>query len=108
MKTRTCWGVPRVIFEESELGARTSLDVEGGALVDACDDAHAPVGFSCRSASCGTCLVEILEGLDLLEPMSPEERDVLEILYSPSHHRLACQAKIKRAPGIVRLRWVKD
>ena len=44
----------------------------------------------------------------LLEPMSPEERDVLEILYSPSHHRLACQAKIKRAPGIVRLRWVKD
>ena len=41
---------------------------EGGRLVDFCDELRAPIPFSCRSASCGTCRMEILEGTELLEP----------------------------------------
>jgi ferredoxin len=38
----------------------------------------------------------------------PEETDLLEILGDPSHFRLACQAKLRKATGIVRLRINDD
>lgn len=85
------------------------MDVEeGGPLVDICDEARAAVVFSCRSASCGTCRVEVLEGADLLEPPKRDELDVLEIFASPPTHRLACQTVGRPGPGRVHLRWVND
>src|SRR5690606_34619412 len=50
----------RFLSDEGDL----EVDVpEGGPLVDVCDEHDAPVPFSCRSASCGTCRLDVLEGL---------------------------------------------
>ncbi|MGD0530129.1 MAG: 2Fe-2S iron-sulfur cluster-binding protein [Polyangiaceae bacterium] len=96
-----------VVFESAEPGVPT-VEVEapaGTRLVDLCDEASAPVPFSCRSASCGTCRVDVLEGAELLEPPRDEELDVLDIFGDdPSRRRLACQAQIRSATGRIHVR----
>ena len=97
--------MPRIEFVGSALGAKKTVDVpEGGALVDVCDEYLAPVPFSCRSASCATCHIEVLEGAELLEPPEAEERVLLEILTGLPNARLACQAQVKPGPGLLRVR----
>jgi ferredoxin len=76
----------------------------GGALVDICDESYAPVPFSCRSATCGTCHLVVLEGSDLLEPPREEEEELLRVLRGPAGSRLACQAVVKSGPGTLRVR----
>jgi ferredoxin len=96
-----------VVFEPAERGVAT-VQVEapaGARLVDLCDEESAPVPFSCRSASCGTCRVDVLEGADLLEPPRDEELDVLDIFGDdPARRRLACQARIRVATGRIHVR----
>jgi ferredoxin len=99
--------VPKIEFLENPAGRAKSADVpEGGPLVDVCDEYLAPVPFSCRSATCATCQIEILEGADLLEPPGPEEAELLEVVGGPEGSRLACQAQIKPGSGTIRLRPV--
>lgn len=71
----------------------------GGRLLDACDEARAPVSFSCRSATCGTCVVRVLEGAAHLEPAGQEERELLCSLGLVATHRLACRASIRPGAG---------
>jgi ferredoxin len=98
--------VPTIELLESPLGPAVSVEGEG-PLIDVCDDARAPVGFSCRSADCGTCCVEVLAGGDLLEPAREDEFEVLRRLgATPERRRLACQVAVRAAPGLLRLRWV--
>src|SRR5580704_7570351 len=98
--------MPTVIFEraKNEPGEPLVVEVpEGGALVDTCDDHAAPVPFSCKSASCGTCRLEVLEGESELLPPADDELDILDLFASPPpRYRLACQAKMK--PGLATLR----
>lgn len=99
--------MPRVEFLESALGrAKTVEAPEGGSLVDLCDEHYAPIPFSCRSATCGTCHVIIVEGAELFEPPNDEEAELLRILRGPATSRLACQAVLKADSGVVRLRSV--
>ena len=77
---------------------------DGGVLLEICDDALAPIPFSCRSASCATCHVEVLEGSELLEPAEEAEQDLLDIIGGPPGSRLACQVIVKAGAGLVRLR----
>jgi 2Fe-2S ferredoxin len=101
--------MPTVHFEGNFFGDETVAEVpEGGALVDVCDRISAPVPFSCRSATCGTCRIEVVEGSELFDDPEPEEAELLEILGDPSNFRLACQAKLRRANGIVRIRINDD
>lgn len=79
---------------------------DGGDLLSICDDVLAPVAFSCRSASCGTCHIVILEGAELLEKPNEEEEDLLDLLDGPENSRLACQARVKPGPGFIRIRAV--
>jgi ferredoxin len=81
---------------------------EGGALVDVCDTHHAPVPFSCKSANCGTCRIDVLEGLTELLPAADDELDVLDIFAAPPTQRLACQAKMKPGLATLRIRAVHD
>ena len=97
--------MPTVDFEGNFFGDPCRADAdEGGALANLCDTVNAPIPFSCRSATCGTCRVEIIEGGDLFEPREEAESELLEILGDPPHYRLACQAKLKKGGGLVRLR----
>ncbi len=99
--------MPTIEFEGAGLGGDKIVEVpEGGDLLDICDHHFAPIAFSCRSASCATCHVEIVEGDALLEPAGEEEQDLLDLLRGPKTGRLACQARIVSGPGYVRIRPV--
>ena len=104
--------MPTVIFERPKGDPAAPLTVavpEGGALVDTCDDHAAPVPFSCKSASCGTCRIEILEGESELLPPADDELDVLDIFATPPpRHRLACQAKMRPGLAVLRVRAVDE
>lgn len=102
----TSSSVPRIQFEASNAGRSKIVDrPDGGDLLDICDDVLAPIPFSCRSASCATCEVEVLEGIELFEPPNDDEADLLGIL-GKKDHRIACQARIKGGAGLIRLRAV--
>jgi 2Fe-2S ferredoxin len=101
--------MPHVVFE-SHGTTRVETDAPDGArLVDLCDERQAPVPFSCRSASCGTCRIDVLEGAHLLEAPRDEELDVLDIFGDdPARRRLACQSRVKAGEGRLRVRPVED
>jgi ferredoxin len=99
--------MPEVIFAPRD-GHRLVIDApRGGSLADLCDVAHAPVAFSCRSATCGTCRVAVLEGESLLLPAEPDERELLATLplsaFAAASHRLACTTTLQAGPGRVML-----
>src|SRR6187455_1289513 len=94
--------VPKIEINGSVYGKSKTLDVDaGGDLLDLCDEYFARIPFSCRSARCGTCHVDVLEGAELLEPASPEEQDLLKVLRGPRSARLACQARVQAGPGLI-------
>jgi 2Fe-2S ferredoxin len=94
------------LITESRTGRIVEIAApEGAAVVDLCDDHAAPIPFSCRSASCGTCRVELIEGGAELLPPAQDELDVLDVFnMEPSRVRLACQAKLRI--GATRI-WIK-
>jgi ferredoxin len=95
---------------ESTDGRVRVVDVpEGGRLIDLCDANDSPVPFSCRSSSCGTCRIDVLEGHEHLDPPAAEEREVLALFGDdPSRRRLACQARLRAGPGRIRVRPTAD
>jgi ferredoxin len=99
--------MPTIEILASPAGA--AVEVEGeGRLIDLCDEARAPVEFSCRSANCGTCRVEVLAGAVLLDPPGWEELRVLASATPRPEEaqRLACQVVVRPGGGLVRLRWL--
>jgi ferredoxin len=63
---------------------------DGAPLVEYCEEAGVP--FACTEGVCGTCVIEVIEGMDNLSSFTQEERDFLG---DPRNERLACQCKIK-------------
>jgi 2Fe-2S ferredoxin len=99
--------VATIVFEGSSIGEPKTVDrPEGGALVDICDESYAPVPFSCRSASCATCHVRVIEGAHLLEPPEEVEVELLELIEATPDSRLACQTVVRAEPGLVRIKPV--
>ena len=98
--------MPTVTFESAD-GRKsvTATDPRGGPIADMIDDSEAPIPFSCRSASCATCHIEVVEGEDAFEAPEDEELDVLDAISSaPPRFRLACCARLKPGDALVRVR----
>ena len=77
----------RLIFEDSA----EEYPVEDGApIAEACEEAGVP--FACTEGVCGTCVIEVKEGMENLTPFTQEEEDFLGEL---ENERLACQCKLK-------------
>ena len=70
--------------EEYEIG-------DGSPIADACEKAGVP--FACTEGVCGTCVIEVKEGMDNLTEFTQEEEDFLGDL---DNERLACQCKLKQ------------
>lgn len=83
-------------------------EVEPGTdLVDVVDEhPDADVPFSCRSATCGTCRVEVVEGAAALAPPEEEELEVLALFGDPPEVRLCCQLRVESGTEKVVLRVV--
>ncbi len=57
------------------------------------------VAFGCNSGICGTCRIEVLEGMENLSEMTQAEKDMgLE-----GNERLACQCRILK--GTVKIKY---
>lgn len=85
----------KVIFEET--GDEFDLP-DGSPIMDACEQAGVP--FACTEGVCGTCVVEVIEGMENLSKFNQEEADFLGDL---DKERLACQCQLKS--GKVKLKF---
>jgi len=63
---------------------------DGETIVEACEEAGVP--FACTEGVCGTCVIEVKEGMENLSPFTQEEEDFLGPM---KHERLACQCRLK-------------
>lgn len=63
---------------------------DGGPIAEACEEAGVP--FACTEGVCGTCVIEVKEGMEHLSDFTQEEQDFLGEMES---ERLACQCKLK-------------
>ena len=73
-------------FEDSD----EIIEIEDGeAITEVCEEAGVP--FACTEGVCGTCVIEVNEGMENLSPFTQEEEDFLGEL---ENERLACQCKI--------------
>lgn len=94
----------RVRIEASARGAAREGQLDGARLVDFADEHRAPISFSCRGGTCGTCRVRVLDGAALLEPPRARERETLAYFGDGPDVRLACVARAARgASGALRL-----
>lgn len=77
----------KLIFEES--GEEVALE-DDSPIAEACEEAGVP--FACTEGVCGTCVIEVSEGMGNLTGFTQEEEDFLGEL---EEERLACQCKIQ-------------
>lgn len=68
-------------------------------IADTCEEAGVP--FACTEGVCGTCVIEVKEGMENLTTPTQEEEDFLGS--GTCDERLACQCKIKQ--GCVRIKF---
>jgi ferredoxin len=77
----------KLIFETT--GEEKELE-EDSPLHAYCEEAGVP--FACTEGVCGTCVIEVVEGMENLSCFTQEETDFLG---DQDRERLACQCKIK-------------
>ncbi len=76
----------KLIFEHS--GEEHEIP-DGESIISACEEAGVP--FACTEGICGTCVIEVEEGMENLSPFTQEEKDFLG---EPGKERLSCQCKL--------------
>lgn len=85
----------KLIFETT----KEEVEVEdGSSLQEPCEAAGVP--FACTEGVCGTCVIEVTEGMENLSPFNEAEQDFLGDL---GCERLACQCKVRS--GTVKMKF---
>lgn len=87
--------MPKLIFENT--GEEKELPCDE-PLHEVCEEAGVP--FACTEGVCGTCVIEVVEGMENLSPFTQEEQDFLG---DEGKERLACQCRIKN--GCVKIKY---
>lgn len=84
----------KLIFNEEN-----EVDIEDGSPIkEICEEEGLP--FACEEGVCGTCVIEVEEGMENLSEFTEEEEDFLGEMDT---ERLACQCKIKQ--GTVKVKF---
>ncbi|CAM0117413.1 2Fe-2S iron-sulfur cluster-binding protein [Rhabdochlamydiaceae symbiont of Dictyostelium giganteum] len=85
----------KLIFEHNG----EEFDVPNGeGIASICEEAGVP--FACTEGICGTCVIEVVEGMENLSDFNQEEADFLGDL---GNERLACQCKLQG--GCVKIKF---
>ena len=84
----------KLVFEGT--GEERELE-EDSPIAEVCEEAGIP--FACTEGVCGTCVVEVSEGMENLSAFTQEEEDFLGEL---DFERLACQCQIKSGRVIIK------
>lgn len=85
----------KLIFENT--GEEKELE-EDSPIQETCEEAGVP--FACTEGVCGTCVIEVVEGMENLSEFTQEEKDFLG---DQDRERLACQCKLKG--GCVKIKY---
>lgn len=85
----------KIIFEDTEEECDLA---DGSSIAEVCEQAGVP--FACTEGVCGTCVIEVTEGMNNLSDFNQAEADFLGDL---DRERLACQCKIKG--GCVKIKF---
>lgn len=76
---------------------------KGDRLLDIARTNHAHIGYFCGgNGICQTCYVRVLEGSELLSPLSEEEKALLSDALLSEGTRMGCMAKVEK-PGTIRI-----
>jgi len=79
---------------------------EGSTIQEVAEKSGSSIPFGCRDGECGTCIINVVEGMEFLSPLNDKEKKVLSTM--PDHHinsRLSCQMKVVKGGGYIRLRY---
>lgn len=88
----------KITINDRECEAKT-----GDILLDAARLNHSHIGYFCGgNALCQTCYVKVLEGSELLSPMTDAEKAMLSDTLIREGNRMACQITIEK-PGTIRI-----
>ena len=77
----------KLIFEQS--GEESEIN-DGSSILDICEEMGVP--FACTEGCCGTCVIEVTDGMDNLSDFCQIEEEFFG--EQSSKDRLACQCKI--------------
>jgi ferredoxin len=84
----------KLIFNKTE-----EMDLaDGSAIKEACEEFGVP--FACEEGVCGTCVIEVEQGMENLSAFTQEEEDFLGEM---GCERLACQCRIQS--GLVKVKF---
>lgn len=72
-----------------------TVEVPDGAVLETLDG-KCSILYACKSATCGSCMVKVTEGMDNLEAPNENEKIGLQAFANEPNHRLMCQCKIKK------------
>jgi ferredoxin len=87
--------VAKIIFENT--GEEKEIP-DGESLTEVCEEAGVP--FACTEGVCGTCVIEVCQGMENLSAFTQEEQDFLG---EQDRERLACQCKIRS--GLIKIKF---
>jgi len=87
--------MPKLIFEDT----KEEIELpENSEIATACEEHGIP--FACTEGVCGTCVIEVTEGMENLSEFNEAEEDFLGELDT---ERLACQCRLKS--GTVKIKY---
>ncbi len=91
--------MPKVTVLPADLTAEVP---EGELLLEAGEKAGVEMEAGCFNCSCGTCVVEIVQGMENLDEPTPEELDVLDQWNrDPEKFRLTCCVRVRKDGTVV-------
>lgn len=86
-----------------------AINVQPGSTIqDVVEASGSALPFGCRDGECGTCVVEIEQGMEFLSEINEKEKKVIKEVctgVSTDCTRLSCQMKIVKPNGIVRIKY---
>lgn len=86
-----------------------AINVKPGATIqDVVEASGSALPFGCRDGQCGTCAIEIVQGMEFLSDKTEKEVKVLKEILAGTctpNTRLACQMRIEKPNGVVRIKY---
>lgn len=81
----------KVTFSDIDLSVNVPV---GTRIIELSEKVGSGIVYGCRECDCGTCMMEVEDGLDNLSAPSFLEDRVLKENLAGRKHRLACQAQV--------------
>ena len=80
----------------------------GSTIQDVVEASGSALPFGCRDGECGTCVVEIEQGMEFLSEINEKEIKVIKESCAGTctdNTRLSCQMKVVKPNGVIRIKY---